>query len=227
MLAAWWLAFAGLPVFIQPMPEAPGEPAAVALAAGQVSLRTPCLSLVCADAEWSAPTRQTQLRRPTVPGTLPRLRPSRPSPLATRRYAQLYSPASRRDWITKRGNEQQIDAGYGFEAIRTPDTNLRLEVATGYRIEPYADYGTAEAGPIARGRMQLSQNLGERARLTQQVQVETGRSNTYVRQTIGVDVTLRPKWMLRSNVEMRHDTAANGGNGATDTEGSVKLRYAF
>ena len=75
--------------------------------------------------------------------------------------------------------------------------------------------------------MQLSQSLGERARLTQQVQVETGRSNTFVRQTIGVDVTLKPQWTLRSDVEMRHDTAANGGSGETDTEGSVKVRYAF
>jgi hypothetical protein len=227
MLAAWWLAVVGLPVFTAPLPESPGEPASVAIAAGRASLRMPCYSLVCLDAEWSAPTRYTQLRRPTVPGTLPRLRPSRPSPLATRSYAHLYSPATRRDWVTQRGSNWRIDAGYGFEAIRSPETSLRLELATGYRLQPYVDYGTADVGPIARGRMQLSQSLGERAQLTQQVQVETGRSNTFVRQTIGVDVTLKPQWTLRSDVEMRHDTAANGGNGETDTEGSVKVRYAF
>ena len=31
MLATWWLAVAGLPVFIQPLPEAPDRPAAVAV----------------------------------------------------------------------------------------------------------------------------------------------------------------------------------------------------
>ena len=227
MLAAWWLAVVGLPVFTQSLPESPGEPAALAISTGRVSLRMPCFSLVCADAEWSPPTRYTQLQRPTVPGTLPRLRPSRPSPLATRRYTQLYSPASRREWVTNEGNDWRIDTGYGFEAIRTPDTNLRLEVATGYRLQPYVDYGTAAVGPIARGGLELSQSFGERTRLTQQVQVETGRANTFVRQTIGVDVALDPKWSLRSDVEVRHDSAADGGNGETDTEGSVKVRYAF
>ena len=100
-------------------------------------------------------------------------------------------------------------------------------MATGYRLQPYVDYGTAAVGPIARGGLQLSQSFGERTRLTQQVQVETGRANTFVRQTIGVDVALDPKWSLRSDVEMRHDSAADGGNGETDTEGSVKVRYAF
>ena len=69
MLAAWWLAVVGLPVFTQPLPESPGEPAALAISTGRVSLRMPCFSLVCADAEWLPPTRYTQLQRPTVPGT--------------------------------------------------------------------------------------------------------------------------------------------------------------
>jgi len=227
MFATWWLAMVGLPLFMQPLPESPGEPATIAIAAGRVSLRIPCYSLVCRDAEWEAPSAYTRLQRPTIPGTLPRLRPTRTSPLATRRYVQLYSPATRRDWVTSRGSDWRIDTGYGFEAIRTPETNLRLELATGYRLEPYVDNGTAAIGPIAAGRMQLSQAFGDRARLTQQVQIETGRRNTFVRQTIGLDIELDTQWTLRSDVEMRHDSAANGGNGETDTESSVKVRYAF
>ena len=54
MLAAWWLALAGLPVFQQPLPESPGEPAALAVMGEHVSLRAPCYRLVCPDAEGGA-----------------------------------------------------------------------------------------------------------------------------------------------------------------------------
>lgn len=227
MSAVWWLAIAGLPVFHQPLPESPGEPAAIALAAGRIPLRAPCYSLFCGDAEWLEPSRYTRLQRPATPGALPEIAPIKASPLASRRYVHLHSPASRRDWVGASANHALVDTRYGFQAIRTPDTQLQLEMGTGYRLEPYADFGTAVPGPVARGRVQLSQHFGERARLTQQMQVETGRANTTVRQTLGVDLRLRPQWTLRSDVEMRHDSGVDGGQGRTDTESSLKLKYAF
>lgn len=226
-VAAWWLAIAGLPVFQQPLPDAPGEPAAVAVAAGHVSLRMPCYALACADAEWMAPTRYTSLHRPKVPGTLPRLRPTAASPLATRRYTSLAAPVSQRGWVDTRGDSTRVGTTFGLEALSTPGTELKLQVGTGYRLEPYADWGTARAGPVARGGIELSQSLGQRTQLQQQVTVETGRANTVVRQTLGVDYIVAPQWTLRSDVEMRHDTAGDGGKGQTETESSLKLKYGF
>lgn len=226
MFAVWWLAFAGLPVFQQPLPESPQEPAVYAVASGRASLRAPCYALVCTDAEWSAPTRYTRLRRPESPGAIPQLQPLRVPVIAARRYP-LYSPASRRDWRASHASHTRIDTRFGYEAIRTPDTRLQMEVGTGYRLEPYADFGTAAAGPIASGQLQLSRSLADGALLRQQVQVETGRSNTTLRQALGVDLELRPQWTLHSNLEVRHDTTADGGQGHTDTEGSLRLRYAF
>jgi hypothetical protein len=226
MPAVWWLAFAGLPIFQQPLPESPAEPAAIAVAAGRAELRTPCYALACKDAEWSGPSRYVRLRRPATPGTIPQLQPLRVAAIAARRYP-LYSPAKRRDWHAAYGSKSRFDARYGFEAIRTPDTTLKVEMGTGYRLQPYADFGTAVPGPIARGNLALSQNLGDRARLTQRVEFETGRENTTLRQTLGVDLELRPQWLLRSSYELRHDTFANGGEGVTDTEGSLQLQYRF
>lgn len=226
MFAVWWLAFAGLPVFHQPLPESPDEPALLAVAAGRAALRTPCYALACRDAEWSEPTRYTRLRRPASPGTIPQLQPLRLAAIASRAYP-LYSPPSRRDWQAYHGNQDRVDTRYGYEAIRTPDTRLSVEMGTGYRLQPYADFGTAVPGPIARGNVQLSQSLGDRARLTQQVLVEAGRENTILRQTLGVDLELRPQWMLRSSYELRHDTFADDGKGVTDTEGSLRLQYTF
>lgn len=227
MSAVWWLAIAGLPVFQQPLPDAPGESAAIAIAAGHVSLRTPCFELVCADAEWMADGRSITLRQPRVPGTLSQLRPAGPSPLASRRYASLSAPASRRDWVDIRGNDVKVESVYGVDAVRAPGTDLSLQFGTGYRIQPYSGWGTATTGPIARGGVALSQHFGERARLDQQVTVETGRRNTVVRQTLAVDVLVSPDWTLRSDVEVWHDSAGDGGRGATDTTGSVKLKYGF
>ena len=226
MLAALWLALAAPPVFIAPLPDSPGEPAAVALAAGRVDLRRPCYRLACEDAAWQAPNRFTRIEQARVPGSIDPLAKIRMPVLATRRYP-LYSPASRRDWRVTHGSHSRFTAGFGYEAVRTPDTNVRLEFGTGYRLQPYADYGTAMEGPIARGRLELRQNIADRALFTHNLLVETGKFNTTTRQVIGLDLELLPQWTLQSNFELRHDSAGNGGSGATDTESSLNLRYRF
>lgn len=228
MLASWWLAMFGLPVYIQPLPEAPDQPAALAVASGQVSLRQPCLRLVCADAEWQQASRVARTLAPTAaPGVVEPIRAQRLPRLATRRYIGLYSPASRRDWFHSSGGAALVDARYGMEAVRNPQTKVQLELGTGYRLQPYANYGTAAQGPVAMGQLRLSQRLGELGSLNQQVRLERGRENAYLRQTIGVDLELAPQWSLLGDFELRHDTAGNGGQGHTDREGSVRLRYAF
>lgn len=228
MLASWWLAVVGLPVFMQPLPEAPDQPAALAVASGRVSLRQPCLRLVCADAEWQQASRAPRTLGPAqVPGAFEVIRSQRLPRLATRRFIGLHSPASRRDWFDSSGGAALVDARYGMEAVRNAQTRVQLELGTGYRLQPYANYGTAAEGPVAMGQLRLSQRLGELGSLNQQVRVERGRENAYLRQTIGVDLDLAPQWSLLGDFELRHDTAGNGGQGHTDREGSVRLRYAF
>ena len=226
MLAAWWLAIAGLPLFQQPLPDSPAEPSVFAVAGGRASLRAPCYALACGDADWASAPAATRLQRRPVPGQAPPLAMPRLATIAARAYP-LYSPASRRDWHASSANDARVDTRYGFDALRTPDTRLQMEFGTGYRIQPYVDHGTAVEGPIASGRMVLSRSLTDGAQLTQQVQVETGRANTLLRQTLGVDLDVAPDWTLRSNFELRHDSAGDGGRGATDTEGTLELRRAF
>ncbi|WP_202839287.1 DUF481 domain-containing protein [Luteimonas saliphila] len=228
MFASWWLAVVGLPVFMQPLPEAPAVPAAVAVASGQVSLRQPCLRLACADGEWMASRPgASALARTSAPGAIPAIEPQRLPRLATRRYIGLSSPASRRDWFYSTGGAALVDTRYGLEAVRSRHTQVQIELGTGYRLQPYANYGTAAQGPVASGQLRLSQRLGERAELNQQVRVERGRENAFVRQTIGLDLQLDPQWSLLGDLELRHDSAGNGGDGRTDREGSVRLHYAF
>ncbi|MDR6991734.1 DUF481 domain-containing protein [Luteimonas sp. 3794] len=227
MLAGWWLAVAGLPIYTQPLPAAPELPAITAVATRQVPLRRPCYRLSCRDVEWTAGVARQRIWSPKAPGVRPRTVAQPLVKLPDRRLAPLHSPFSSRAFVRSGGNHVKWDARYGLEAIRSPETSLRLEFGTGVRIEPYTDFGTAAMGPIATGQVQLSQEIGTRASFTQEVQVETGRENTFLRQTLAFDYELFPQWTLRSDFELRHDTLGNGGRGSTDTEGSVKLRRAF
>lgn len=227
MIAGWWLAIAGLPIHTAPLPAAPEYPAIVAVATRQVPLRLPCYRLTCNDAEWTASAAQRRIWAPRVPGVRPAPVTARATRRPDRRVAPLHSPHVARDRIRSGGNHVKWDASYGLEAIRKPDTLLQVEVGTGYRIEPYTDNGTAVPGPVARGRLLLAQELGQKASFTQQVQVETGRENTFLRQTLAFDYELFPQWTLRSDFELRHDTLGNGGRGQTDTESSLKVRYRF
>src|SRR3546814_12209854 len=132
------------------------SPAVLAIAAGHVSLRAPCYRLVCPDAEWLEPTAYTTLWKPRVPGTMPRLRPARPSPLATRSYASLHAPATKREWFDAEASYAKVDTTYGMQAIRRPDTKVPLELGTGYRLQHYSALCTAATGVTAPGSPILS-----------------------------------------------------------------------
>ena len=147
--------------------------------------------------------------------------------LRNRRLIALYEPAAARDRVIAYARNWRVDTTYRLDAVREQDTSLRVELGTGYRIEPYTDYGTAVPGLVARGGFSLQQRFGNRALWNQRVLFETGRENTYVRQSVGLDLRLADDWMLHSSLEMWHDTAANGGEGRTEKTGSVRLRYAF
>lgn len=217
MLAAWWLALAGPPVFDARLRQAADVPAALALAEGRVHLRRRCLSLRCLRAGWSLPQpARGAFARPASPFAI---RPVLPRTGGI----GLFAPPSRRDWIASEGHDWRVGTRYGFEAIRQPGTELRVEIGGGYRFQPGVDDGTAAMGPVARGHLALSQRIGPRARLSQQLVVEQGRMDTYVRNAVALDLLLEPRWTLRSAVELQRDSAAARGT----TAGTLQLRYAF
>lgn len=218
MLAAWWFAVIGQPLSPLPLLEMPDQPLAVAVEAARLSALPSCLSLVCGDAEWSD---RDFLRFGTADKPGPQPLPGQPV------YGQhLSAPASARDWMDSYAKDWRVGTRYGVEAIRRPNTQVKVVFGTGYRLQPWVDDGVGTTGPVARASVDLFQRFGERTRLSQQVQWETGRNNsTFVRNAITFDVELKPQVTLKSGVETRR--AATGGNSTTDTEGSVQLQYAF
>jgi hypothetical protein len=210
---AFWLAVFMPPVFVQPFPQAPDTPAAIAILAGDVSLQRPCYTLRCLQDGWQLAATPLPARR--NPFSLRRGLP------AQRGF--LYAPATRREWTSNYSSNARLGTRYGIDAIRDPETQLSIEVGSGYRLQPYADDGIGHIGPVARGSLRWLQRLGDRARLEQQVRVETGRGDTYVRNMMSLDIVLESNWTLRSSVDLRHDSAADD----TAAQGSLQLRYSF
>jgi putative salt-induced outer membrane protein YdiY len=192
-------------------------PAIIALAGGRASLQRPCRSLACLQAAWDLPPP------PLFAAEASRDPFAIPRPLPTTTSYGLHAPASSSDWLAAYGSNWRLGARYGVEAIRQPDTQLRIEVGSGYRLQPYVDDGTASTGPVARGSIEWMQRFGQRALLSQQLRVETGRHDTFVRNALALDILLQRSWTLSSSVELRHDSAADD----TATRGSLQLRYAF
>lgn len=224
MFAPIWLAVAGLPVFLQPFPAAPDAPAAIALIAGQVSLRRPCLALECPDAGWNSTTATTYAYRSGDRPTRREPLPGAPRSGIRRIRAPQRKPT---EWWQAETRLDRLGARYGIRPIDTGHTGLEIELGTGYRFRPYADGGSGNTGMVARGRVELHTRLGERTRIAQHTRFETGRNSTVIRNSLGIEVQLMPHWSLHSDLETRRDTAARGRRSNGALRSSLKLKRVF
>ncbi|QNN45359.1 DUF481 domain-containing protein [Thermomonas brevis] len=210
MLPLLWLAFSAPPTAIALPPLPVLQPEVV-----QRLIDPPrCLKARCVNGEWSVdamadiPSGQRRLDADDLPGSGGRLR----------------LPDERRDWMKAQGSNARVGMQYGVQAMKTRDTSVRVSVDTGYRLQGYADDGTAGTGPILRGQVEWNQALGKRARLSQTTRIETGQHGAYLRNSLLVNVQLQPMLTLSSGVEMRRDSDLVGRN---QTDATLRLKYAF
>lgn len=220
MLTPLWLAVAGLPVFQLPVADVPDRPAAIALAAGDVSLRRPCLRLRCAGSEWQAPAAATtHAYAESGNGVVRTVLPGAATP-----GLKLAAPRRAHTWIKTETQLDRVGARYGVHAMDTGTTSVQVEVGTGYRWQPYADDGGADTGPIARGSIKLDKRLGEHGQLQQQTRLEAGRDNAFLRNALSMRYRFED-WSLQSQLELKHDTAAAGGSGRTVATGVLGMGF--
>lgn len=210
MLPLLWLAFSAPPTALHPplLPVLPPE------VAERLVVAPRCLKARCVNGEWSVdamaaiPSGQRRVDADDLPGSGGRLR----------------LPNERRDWVKAQGSNARVGMQYGLQAVKKPGTSVRVSVDTGYRLQGYADDGTAGTGPILRGQVEWNQALGKRARLSQVTRVETGQHGAYLRNSLLLNVQLQPTLTLSSGVEMRRDSDLAGRN---QTDATLKLKYAF
>ena len=211
MLPLLWLAFTAPPITLDHVPAPILEP----VVAQRLLAPPQCLAAACLHGEWQLsglpeiPAGQRRLDAGDLPGTGSVLH------IADRK---------RRDWMKPQGSNDRVGMQVGMNALSTDDASVAFSVDTAYRLQAYADDGTAGTGPVLRGQLEWRQALGERARLSQTTRVETGQHGTYLRNSLQLNIKLQPDLTLSSGVDMRRDSDVRGRN---QTDATLNLRYAF
>lgn len=210
MLPLLWLALSAPPAIIANAP--------VSILPAEVAQRLVdpprCLRASCVGNEWQVevmpqiPSGQRRIGADDLPGA----------------GGSLKFSNERRDWVKAQGSNARVGMQYGIQALKTRDTSVRVAVDTGYRMQGYADDGTAGTGPILRGQVEWSHALGARTRLSQTTKVETGQSGVYLRNSLLFKTELMPDLTLSSGVEMRRDSDVRSRN---KTDATLNLKYAF
>lgn len=198
----------------------PGDPVLVELGADPAQLRQLCYSTRCGAEEWhrgsplspSLTFAGTRKGRPTLPGS--------------QRWIGLSAPARRRDSTASYSNDWRIGTRYHVQAMRDGPTQLGLQLGAGYRLAPLSDDGIGHPGPVVRGAVDLGHRINDRASLSQRIQFEAGQDgSTFVKQSIGVDVSLWPDWTLESDFQIRH--TESGRTGTESAESTLQLHRRF
>lgn len=206
-----WLAFSVPPPVIELIPVPVIDPVVVQRLADPPQ----CLSARCANNEWQVgampaiPAGQLRIDADNLPGAGGRLRVAEPP---------------RKDWMKAQGSNARVGLQYGMQAVKSEYASLAWAIDTGYRLQGYADDGIAGTGPVLRGNLEWQQALGQRARLSQTMRIETGAHGTYLRNSLLFNINLQPDLILSSGIEMRRDSEVSGRN---RTDAKLNLRYVF
>ncbi|ALN93431.1 MULTISPECIES: DUF481 domain-containing protein [Lysobacter] len=224
MLGAIGLALLGAPLITLPTPAFGGDPILIAIASDPVQLRLHCFSTRCGDEEWKAAMAPTR-RDPVIdPADLPPLRKVA-LPGQQRVIGGVSAPATSRESRALYSNDYRVGTRYGVQALRDGPTQIGLSFGAGYRLAPLADDGINRPGAVFRGELNLGQRISDRARWTQRVQIESGRGDTFVKQSVRLDVDVWQNWKLETDFAIRHDN--RGGGGSESAESSIELIRRF
>ncbi len=183
--------------------------------------RTRCLSLRCNDEEW----RQELAAPLPLADDRARLdgRATRPSYRPARRH--LHARAHTRQSTDNYSNKWRVGTRHDMEVLRDGPNRLALEVGAAWRLAPRSDDGIGLPGPVFRGAIDFGRRFGDRTHVSQRLIWETGQGQTFVKQSLGVDVELWPDWTLESDYVIRHRT--RGASGTETAEGWFGIRRAF
>lgn len=179
-------------------------------------MRLWCYSLRCGDEEWHAP----KLERPRFAS----VRVAGPLP-GSGSWIGLRAPATPRESHASYANDWRVGARYGVQALRDGPARVAVQLGAGYRLAPLGDDGIHQPGPVVRGALDFGYRFGERVNWNQLIQWEAGQGQTFVKQSIGLDVLLWPDWTLETDFAIHHDEM--GRSGLESAESSVQLHRRF
>lgn len=123
--------------------------------------------------------------------------------------------------------QQSASIGYGTRIMDGDRTKLDLQIGPGVRRAHNVEDDRTESGLIGRGFIGLKFNLTENTELENTLLVESGTSNTFAQNDLGVSVAMNSHLALKAGLQARHNSEVNTEQKKTDTLTTMNVVYRF
>ncbi len=124
-------------------------------------------------------------------------------------------------------NQQTLTIGYGRKLIDNAVSQLKGELGVGYRDAEDALTGESNSEAIFRGVLDYSRQVTDNTEFSNRLLVESGSSNTFIQNLLGLSVAMNDKFALKFGFEYRNNSDVPPGVDKTDTITSANLVYNF
>jgi putative salt-induced outer membrane protein len=131
------------------------------------------------------------------------------------------------DAFTDFSYQATLAGGYGYHLIATDTTKLDVEAGVGYRKAELRLTGDQDDEAIARGAMNFEHKLTDTTLVYDKFLVESGSSNTFLQNQLGLEVKIADTFALGLDYAVRHNTDVLPGTEETDQVFTVNLVYGF
>lgn len=116
--------------------------------------------------------------------------------------------------------------GYGRRVLKTTSVELDLEIGAGGRHSREVGQ-EREDEAIVRGAARLGWAISPTSRFTEEVLVESGKSNTYTESLSALSVRINSQFALKLSLTVKHNSDVPAGVEKTDSMSAVTLVYDF
>lgn len=131
------------------------------------------------------------------------------------------------DAFTDFSYQATLAGGYGYHLIATDTTKLDVEAGAGYRQTELRLTGEQDDDVIARGALNYERKLTATTLVYDKFLVESGSSNTFLQNQLGMEVKIADTFALGLDYAVRHNTDVLPGTEETDQVFTVNLVYGF
>lgn len=132
-----------------------------------------------------------------------------------------------RDDFATYSYQQSASVGYGTRIMDGDRTRLDLQIGPGLRRAHNVEQDRTESGLIGRGFIGLKFSLTGNTELENTLLVESGTSNTFAQNDLGVSVAMNSHLALKAGLQARHNSDVNTEQKKTDTLTTMNVVYRF
>lgn len=132
-----------------------------------------------------------------------------------------------RDDFATYSYQQTASLGYGTRIMDGDRTRLDLQIGPGFRRAHHVADDRTESGVIGRGYLGLKFGLTENTELENTLLVESGTSNTFAQNDLGISVAMNSHLALKAGLQARHNSDVDAERKKTDTLTTMNVVYRF